>query len=155
LCLSALMAHAHDFTRTTRRGAIAALAATTALPVAAALPTVADPGADPVFAAIEAHRRAWAAFDEASSARLGETVEESTERAKAAGDVLNNVGAKLTSMVPTTAASALAVLAYARELGDYDLFGSAYEGAYESLMTWAERTITALASGRTVTQPSR
>jgi hypothetical protein len=141
------MAHAHDFTRTTRRGAIAALAATTALPVAAALPIVADPRADPVFAAIEAHRRAWAAF-EASSAQQGETAEENTERAEAAGDVLNDVGVKLTSMVPTTAAGALAVLAYARELGDYDLFGSADEGAYQSLMTWAERTITVLASGR-------
>ena len=100
--------------RISRRTMVAAALAVLAVPTAAAL---ASPETDPIFAAIEKHRRAWAAMNDAAHnddhARLHEAV------LTAESEVVNTR--------PTTGAGVVALRTYHRELRDR---GHIYEQPY-------------------------
>jgi hypothetical protein len=119
----------------TRRSLVAALALTAipALPVAV-IPALSAPAAepDPVFAAIEAHRRAYAALDafiseladieqaawhaprgqrRAANKRLKEAYAEE----RRLGDILGDATERFVATMPRTLQGAAAALAYVRE----------------------------------------
>jgi hypothetical protein len=112
-----------DSSSVTRRGALGTIAAA-AVTVAGARPTDAAPAIDPIYAAIEAHRKAaaveQAAWDEVN--RLHELADISPfdERALTDGP---NVAAwdareKFAETVPTTLSGLRAMVVYADELED-------------------------------------
>ena len=85
---------------------------------AVAIPTAAAPMPDPIFAAIEAHRAAWAALEKDCS-RLSD---ESTPEAEAEFDRLNaaveEAVGTLVDTQPTTMAGAVALLRHVAEHED-------------------------------------
>ena len=73
------------------------------------------------------------------------------EEFDALGDVMRAAENALLALTPATAAGALAVLRYARELADkhqYELFPAEDYGLAYPLLNWAERAIAALGDER-------
>jgi hypothetical protein len=114
-------------TSLTRRGALGAIAAATAVTVAGARPTDAAPAVDPIFAAIEKHRAAAAVWDAAVGVRadLPEgpapmTDEQWEERDRLddavddAREPLVDAGVDLVGTKPTTHAGIIAAISYIR-----------------------------------------
>jgi hypothetical protein len=101
----------------------AILAGAAALPTATIPALAAEP--DPIFAAIEVHRAAWAALEKGCS-RLSDT---STPESEAEFDRLNDAveeaAGTLVDTQPTTMAGAVALLRYAAE---YEGKGDTFEG---------------------------
>jgi hypothetical protein len=130
-------------TSLTRRGALGAIAAATAVTVAGARPTDAAPVIDPIYAAIEAHRKAaaveQAAWDEVNRRyELGEKFSPSEEDALTDGP---NVAAsyaldEFAATIPTTLPGLLAMIVYASEADD--VIPEAFNLCQQSLVTAAQ-----------------
>jgi hypothetical protein len=119
----------------TRRSLVASAAI---LPVAAvpiAVQATTEP--DPIFAAIEAHKRAWSELEgiliKASRARV---LDPNVDQAH---DLLDETADKLVEIVPTTVAGAVALLTYAAEFahgGNSWPNGYATEHPCENSVAW-------------------
>jgi hypothetical protein len=129
------MSHQANHTSVTRRGALGAIAAATAVTVAGARPTDAAPAVDPIFAAIEAHRKAAAVWDAAVGVRadLPEGPEPMTdeqweerdrldEAEEDAREPLAAAGVDLVTTAPTTLAGIIAAISYIRTQMRNDAF---------------------------------
>src|SRR5262245_15467976 len=104
-------------TTTTRRAALGAIAVG-----AAAIPSLAAAGAvapDPVFAAIETHRAAYAVFNEAvrAGSRLVSIPEQIDARIDEASAGETAAAEALAATVPTTFGGVAAVLKYVADFG--------------------------------------
>jgi hypothetical protein len=120
----------------------AAAAAIPAIARASSPPAIGSE-ADPIFAAIEAHREAMKAWDGALKAwyRLEETlrfqkpkpgIAEAEEHANALDDRESDAAAELVATTPTTLAGALAVLRYV--MGYYDGESETFPGQSHDLL---------------------
>jgi hypothetical protein len=147
------MSHQANHTSVTRRGALGAIAATTAVTVAGARPAAL--AIDPIYAAIDAHRKvnAVALAEWAESTRLYELVDEkyvgqdredAREALRGHEETISNgsnavaydAQAEFAATVPTTLPGLLAMIVYASELDDED--PEVFSDCRETLATAAQ-----------------
>lgn len=91
--------------------------ATSALTAAPAVPCVADE-ADPIFAAIEVHKRANAEYAEATKELFEDTLSPDPVKEEHFGDLERSACWDLSTTVPTTLAGLLALLTYVEDVGE-------------------------------------
>jgi hypothetical protein len=85
---------------------------------AVAIPTAAAPMPDPIFAAIEAHRAAWAALEKDCSRLSDESTPEAEAEFYRLNDAVEEAAGSLVETQPTTMAGAVTLLRHVAEHED-------------------------------------